>query len=294
MARLHIPGLIDIVREDSATRIAAIAGDPRFDRDYRAEGPLLNRMIVRHLRSALALDGVLLPPVAPQGGTRPLPAQAALAERMDAAAAAGFAPADLAAMAGYVRGDGRDDAAGPLVQRAVGALFDSDYAADARSWSDAAVLGAAPATLNPVRRMAWRMTGRVGKARQRLAAKVGNDPGALHGTGVAIHNLATALRKLRALHADPEERARRTPAAAAAGALTAPRQVLRQPTVDGQIDGTGFARGTLVVLQLEKANARDPGYDTAFMSGTWAECPAQRWVPALLEAVWAKATEARP
>ena len=292
MGRLRIPGVIDIVREDSAARIAAIARDPRFDRDYRAEGPLLNRIIVRNLRNALTLDGIPLPPVAARGKQRPLPTQTALAERMDAAVAAGPSAGDLAALAGYVRGDGRDDAAGPLVQRAVGALFDPNYTADARSWSDAAVLGAAPSTLNPVRRMAWRMTGRVGTARQRLAAKVGHDPAALHGTGVAIHNLASALRKLRALHADPEERARRTPAAAAGGALTAPRQVLRQPTVAGQIDGTGFTRGTLIVLQLEKANAREPGYDTAFLSGTWAQCPAQRWVPALLEAVWAKATEA--
>ena len=294
MGRLHIPGLIDVVRESSAARIDAIARDPRFDRDFRAQGPLLNRMIVRNLRGALALDGVPLPPVAQHGGERPLPAQAALAARLDAAADTGPSASDLVALANYVRGEGRETDAGMLVQRVTGALFDPDYRADPQSWSDARVLAAAPSTLNPLRRMAWAITGRIAKARRRLAAKVGNDPSALHGTGVAIHNLEAALRKLRALYADPEDRGRLTPQAATGTALTAPRQVLRQPVSATQLDGANLARSTLIVLQLEQANARDPGYDTAFMSGNWAECPARRWVPTLLSAVWAKATEAAP
>jgi hypothetical protein len=67
--------------------------------------------------------------------------------------------------------------------------------------------------------------------------------------------------------------------------------VLRQPTVAGTTGSVDFTPATLVLLQLEKANARDPGYDTSFLSGTWSACPAQAWVPALLTAVWQRATE---
>ena len=71
-----------------------------------------------------------------------------------------------------------------------------------------------------------------------------------------------------------------------AAALVAPRQVLRQPVVAGICPAGPFTENTLVLLQLAKANASMPGYDTAFMAGSWSACPAQGWVPALLAAVW--------
>ena len=82
-------------------------------------------------------------------------------------------------------------------------------------------------------------------------------------------------------------------AAAVAKAVVAPRQVVRQPTVAGSSSAGAFTADTLVLLGLEKANKADPGYDTAFMDGTWSECPARRWVPALYAAIWRRALAGR-
>ena len=47
--------------------------------------------------------------------------------------------------------------------------------------------------------------------------------------------------------------------------------------------------GTLVVLELDAARAHTPGRDVELMTGTWAQCPAAAFVPALLRVVWERA-----
>jgi hypothetical protein len=47
--------------------------------------------------------------------------------------------------------------------------------------------------------------------------------------------------------------------------------------------------GTLVVLELDAARERNPGPDVEFMVGSWAQCPAAAFVPALLRVVWERA-----
>ena len=93
----------------------------------------------------------------------------------------------------------------------------------------------------------------------------------------------------RAIYADPAQRRQRSVASAVAASLVAPGQVLRQPLVAGTCPAGSFSEDTLVLLRLERANARHPGYRTAFMSESWSWCPAQDWLPALLEAVWREA-----
>jgi len=61
---------------------------------------------------------------------------------------------------------------------------------------------------------------------------------------------------------------------------------VRQPTTGGDSIAGDFSDSTLVLLQLNAANARAPSPEMAFMTGTWARCPAHAWVPALLTAVW--------
>ena len=126
-------------------------------------------------------------------------------------------------------------------------------------------------------------------ARALLVDKVGGDATGVHATGVAIHNMVSGLEAMKAAFADREARERLSVAAAVAKAVVAPRQVVRQPTVAGSSSAGGFSADTLVLLGLEKANKADPGYDTAFMDGTWSECPARRWVPALYAAIWRRA-----
>lgn len=286
MSRIAIPGLVDVLPVDDAATIAAIAGDRRFDRQYVQRGPLLNRIILGRIRSILTLGGVPLPPVVEHGSVRPAPSQRATQARLDALVAAGLTGPDIDELAAYVRGEGGTKHGGMLAQQAVGQLFDPNYRADAESWSAALVLRDAPSSFNPVKRLLWALTGQIEKARTLLAEKVNQDPTGLHGTGVAIHNLADAFMRMRALYADPASRGQHSVAAAVAAAMVVPTQVLRQPMVVGTCPAGSFTENTLVLLQLKKANARMPGYDTAFMAGSWSACPAQGWVPALLAAVW--------
>jgi hypothetical protein len=48
------------------------------------------------------------------------------------------------------------------------------------------------------------------------------------------------------------------------------------------------------VLDLATAQERESSPEIVFMKGTWAECPAAGWVPALLRAVWERAIKLPP
>lgn len=289
MTRVSVPGVVDALLVKDAGLIRTLAGDPRLDRAYVPRGRLLNRILLGRLRRVLQLDGRPLPPVAEHGPARPTPAQTALEARLNRLADAALAGEEIDALAGYVRGLGRRDEAGKLAQAAVGRLFSTQYRADAKSWADARVLGAAPSNLNPVKAIAWALTGRVARARTRLAEAVGGDPSGLHATGVAIHNLADALQRLRKLYRDTKGDLAPSAAAAVGAALGAPRQVLRQPVARLDSEAGRLEPDTLVVLQLDAANAAQPSYDLVFMQSAWSRCPAHRWVPALLTAVWTRA-----
>jgi hypothetical protein len=119
-----------------------------------------------------------------------------------------------------------------------------------------------------------------------LSEKVDHDPSGVHGTGVAVHNLVAGSSHMRALWADLGARRRHSPEAAAAQCLVAPQQVVQQPTKSRASLAGEFSDATLILLQLDSANARSPSAATAFMSKNWARCPAHAWVPALLAAVW--------
>ena len=294
MNRLHIPALIDLMRISDPALIADLAEDRRLDRQYVSRGPLLNRILTGRIRKVLSLDGKPLPSVAPRGTERPTPAQRALEARLTQLAA-GIDASDpsVQALARYVRGEGSPDGAGPLAQEAVGRLFAPDYKSDARSWAAAQVIDQAPRTFNLFLLLRWSLTGAVAKAKRLLAEKVGNDPSGVHGTGVAVHNFPPAFSRMRALYAEPSARARLTPEAAAAQCLVAPQQVMRQPTRGGESLAGEFGDSTLILLQLNAANDRAPSPEMAFMTGTWAQCPAHAWVPALLAAVW-RAAQGRP
>lgn len=287
--RISIPGLIDLLLVDDPTQVRELAGDGRLDRDYQLRGPLFNRLVLARVRRVLQLDDRPLPSVAPRGGPRPTHAQAALEERLDDLVAKGLAGPEIEALAAYVRGVGPEDKAGRLAQQAIGRLFAEDYDADAASWADAQVLDAAPRDLNLLRELYWSLTGRVAWARRRLADKVAGDPSGLHATGIAAHNLAAALQRMRQLYWENLAGPPRSAEWAVGNALVAPRQVLRQPTGQAGVAGCPYGADTLVMLQLDAANTALPSAEIVFMQGAWSRCPAHRWVPALLAAVWRRA-----
>jgi hypothetical protein len=287
MNRLRIPGLIDLLRVSDPELIADLAEDRRLDREYLSRGPLLNRIVTGRIRKVLSLNGRPLPSVAPRGTERPTAAQAGLEARLTPIAAT-LGPTDpsVQALARYVRGEGPAAAAGPLAQEAVGRLFAPDFKGDRESWAAAQVLDQAPRTFNLFLLLKWSLTGAVAKAKRLLEEKVGRDPSGVHGVGIAVHNFVPAFSRMRALWADPSARGRLTPEAAAAQCLVAPQQVVRQPTKAGESLAGEFADGTLVLLQLNAANVRAPSPEMAFLTQSWARCPAHAWVPALLAAVW--------
>ncbi len=291
MSRLNIPGIIDVLRVDTATGINEIADDIRFDRRFVKRGPWLNRIIFGRIGTILTFDGVPLPPVAERGGTRPLASQLETEAKLNAIISTGLSGPDVDALAAYVRGEGDKARIGALAQQVVGRLFEPTYRADAQSWAAAKVMGQAPSSFNPAKRLYWWVTGAIDKARALLADKVNYDPTGLHATGVAIHNLVDAFIKMRALYADVATREHHSVEAAVATSMVAPKQVVRQPVQAGLCSEGEFNANTLVLLQLQKANAADPGYDTSLMVGSWSQCPAHKWVPALLGAVWLGANE---
>jgi hypothetical protein len=292
VSRLHIPGLVDVLRIDDPHQIATMADDARLDRAYVAKGPLLNRIVAGRIRKVLQVSGTPLPPVAPRGPARPLPTQAALEAKLGALIA-DWAQDDpsLRPLGAYVRGEGGSDRAGPLAQQAVGRLYDESYVADDASWAAARVLDAAPRTFNPFLLIWWALTGRVPAARRLLVDKVGGDLSGLHGTGVAVHNIVAGLLRMRGLWADKNARHRLSPQAAAAQCLVAPAQVVRQPLRAGESLAGAFADTTLVLLQLDAAHRHDPSQEMAFMTQSWSRCPAHAWVPALLAGAWRAALE---
>jgi hypothetical protein len=283
---LRIPHLVDLIRSSDPREIALLAGESRLDRDFSRRAPLLNRLVLGRVRRTLQLDGTPLPPVAPRGDPDRLEAQRALAARLASAP-----PVDaetLAALGAYVRGEGAGRSVGPLAQQAVGRLFDPGYRGDAAGWKAARRLNTAARSLLSPRVPIWRLTGTLERSRRLLADRVGGDRAGLHGTAIAVHNLVESLEAMRKL-ASRGGLARYSPVEAASLCLSAPASVLRQATAPGTTSAAPFREGTLVLLQLGAARTRTLSDDVAFMSRMWSACPAERWVPAFLAAVWARA-----
>lgn len=198
-------------------------------------------------------------------------------------------PDELESLAAFVRGEGPPDACGPLVQQVVGCLFAPKFRATEDSWNAALVLDQAPRTMNLALLVWWALTKKVDRAKQLLSDMVGGDLAAVHAIGVALHNIVSGVNLMRDLYNDPSNRTALSPAAAGGRCLFAPATVLRQPTeIDNSANGN-LETGTVLLLNLQAANAKTPDANLAFLRKTWSQCPAEQWVPALLEGIWLRA-----
>jgi hypothetical protein len=287
---LRIPGLIDLIRTDVGSDIRGLAADGRLDRRFEARGPLLNRVILQGVRSVLQVDGVPLPSVAPRGDVRRAAAQDTLRRRLDPASGMPLWDEEtIHGLVGALRGSSGAPALGPATQHAVGRLFVSDYLSSSKSWGAALVLNTAAQTRNPFRRLFLHLSGRLRRARQLLADLVNGDLAGVHATGIAVHNLVRGFERMRELWNEPRWRVRSATDAVVVQCLFAPPSVLRQATMSGSTVAGNVRAGTLVVMQLDAAHARSPGPEVEFMVGSWAQCPAAAFVPALLRVVWERA-----
>ena len=290
MKRIRVPGVVDIVSSDDASEIEAFAQDSNLDRAYGDHSILTNGKILQRVQDTLQFEGKPFPTVSPRCAEGRAAAQEALWRRLNSITPGYSAgPDQLENLAAFVRGEVKDDACGPLVQQVVGELFSATFKASAESWNAALVLNEALHTLNPALLVSLAITKRVDDAKQLLSSMVGGDLAAVHAIGVAVHNIVNGVNAMRELYNDPSNRTALSPEAAGDRCLFAPESVLRQPIAPDNAAGNELETGTLVVLNLQAANAKTPNSDLAFLRNSWSQCPADRWVPALLEGIWRRA-----
>ncbi|MGA2729131.1 MAG: hypothetical protein ABSE96_15085 [Terracidiphilus sp.] len=290
MKRIRIPGIVDIVSSDNAAEIEVLAQDLKLDRAYADRSIPVNGKILQRVQDTLQIGGKPFPTVAPRCAEGRATAQDALWKRLNAMAPAYAAgPDKLESLAAFVRGEGSAEMCGPLVQQVVGTLFAPNFKATEDSWNAALVLDQAPRTMNLALLVWWALTKKVDRAKQLLSDMVGGDLAAVHAIGVALHNIVSGVNLMRELYSDPSSRTALSPEVAGNRCLFAPTTVLRQPTdTDSSANGE-LATGTLVLLNLQAANAKTPNAHLAFLRKTWSQCPAEQWVPALLEGIWLRA-----
>jgi len=198
-------------------------------------------------------------------------------------------PVQLESLAAWVKGLGDGREVGILLQELVGRAFDPSYEATEESWAAALTMEAAIRIKSPFKLFAWKITGRIRRAKNVLAAKVAGDRAAIHGTGVAIHNMVVAMHSMKALYSDIGTRHSLSAEEATHRSLAAPAAVLRQADNAGSVSGCPFRKGTLFVLKLSDAFKRSGDDGVVFQRGSWNQCPAEQWVPSLLAGIWTRA-----
>jgi hypothetical protein len=292
--RVRIPWLVDLVIVDQPAEILSLAAEPRLDRDFRrGRGPLVNRVITGRICRHLRTDGHFLPAVAPQSDPLRAERQESLERQLDPSRNEPlWDDAVIDELANYVRGTGNGAHIGPVVQQAVGRLFDPGYVATTGSYEAARLIDGI-GSANPIRYLWWRLSGKLARARNLLWRLAKDDGHAVHGTAIAMHNIVRALERMRALRTNPGIRPRLSEATILAQCLVAPPRVVRAATEAFETPPAGrrVQPGTLVLMELDQARHRAPEPAITFMSDSWSRCPARAFVPALLLAVWHKAEE---
>jgi hypothetical protein len=134
----------------------------------------------------------------------------------------------------------------------------------------------------------WQLLGKARLAKKLLGSMVNEDIVAMHGIGVALHNLVASVHKLRLLYDDAAIRKSLTPEEAVNLSLSAPPVVLRQALSDGVASGCPYSKLTLFMLKLKDANHDNKAKDLIFMTNTWSRCPAEQWVPAVISGIWTR------
>jgi hypothetical protein len=288
---LRVPFLVDLIRTADPSEIRAFVNDDRLDRNFSGRGPLLNRILTRKVRSVLAVKGVPLPSVAPRGDEERARTQAELQVQLDAAAARIVDDDSVTDLARVVRRLEDAPILEHAVQQTVGRLFAKDYRASEQSWAAAQLLDKAVHSMNPLAAIFWGITGRIAHAQDLLAEMVHHDRAGVHATGIAVHNLVRGFKIMRDLFSHPNAPDPAAGDSVVACCLQAPESALREASAEAIVGVDEIRPGTLVVLDLKSAQQHDAGPEIVFLSGSWSQCPAAAWVPALIRAVWERALQ---
>jgi hypothetical protein len=194
----------------------------------------------------------------------------------------------LQAIIDAIRGGDDEASIGIAAQQAIGRWFVSDYLADARSWQAACDLQAAVSSRNVPLVLYLFISGKMRDAQRTLSERMNDNRAAIHATGIAVHNLVRGFTAMQQIWREESVRPRLSDDAVLGRCLFAPANVLRQATASGTCSVGDVGPGTLVILSLETARARDPGHDISFLSQSWSHCPAGMAVVKLLRVVWLK------
>jgi hypothetical protein len=202
--------------------------------------------------------------------------------------------AEVLKLASYVAGlDGGADV-GVMAQQWCGRLFFSDYVATAESYRAGDLLARWP-TLDPVRGLLYKTSGRLARAKHVLEHAAKHDVYCVHSTSIGMRNLVGSLRSLRELAKQPRRAELNVGQRAVLLSLVAPAAVVRGclDEVSAPFLDRPLTAGTLIVFPLSRMFERSRAADIAFMTTSWNACPARAAVLGMLNSVWDLATGAR-
>src|SRR4029077_6073459 len=290
MKRTYFPGITDIVVVTDPAEIRTISNDSRFDRDFIGHGPVRNVQRLRKMLRIFSLNGRLFPTMVPRTNPSRAAAQDELWSRLNVKAdEVKHGPAELEPLAEWVRGIGTAEKLDLLVQQSIGRLlFVETFTATEESLAAAHMVLEAGRSSNVLRMLGWRISGRLERAKTLLASMVNGDLAGVIALIAARQLIVDGLHKMRQLAVDPALRSSITTDAAVDECLFAPPTVLRQAKTSGEVGGCPFKRGSLFILELGSASKGAANRDLVFLSQSWSRCPAEKWVPALLEGVWTR------
>jgi hypothetical protein len=235
-----------------------------------------------------SLNGKRFEPLLPRTDPSRAAAQDELWSRLNVKAAeVKHGPAQLEPLAEWVRGIGTAEKLDLLVQQSIGRLFVETFTATEESVAAAHVLEAASSS-NVLRMLGWRISGRLERAKTLLASMVNGDLVGVIAMITARQLIVDGLHKMRQLAADPALRSSITTDTAVDQCLFTVTNVVRQAKTSGEVGGCPFRRGSLFILELGSASKGAANRDLVFLSQGWSRCPAEKWVPALLEGVWTR------
>jgi hypothetical protein len=295
MKRAYFPGVTDVIAVTDPVEIRTVSNESRFDRDFAGHVPLRNRQRLRKMLDIFSVDGKLFPTMLPRTNPVRAAAQDELWARLNRKAdEVKLGPAELEPLAEWVRGIGTAKQIGLLVQQSVGRLFVESFTATDQSWAAACLMLEAASSPSVLKMLGWRVSGRLERAKTLLASMVNGDLAAVNGISVALHHIVDGLHKMQQLAANPVLRSSMTTDAAVDECLFAPTTVLRQAKTSGEVSGCPFRAGSLFVLGLGSASKGAANRDLVFLSRSWSRCPAEKWVPALLQGVWTRVSATLP
>jgi hypothetical protein len=291
LKRYHVPGVLDVYEVSDPKEIEALNRDPRIDRQFDSRTCPLNWLFVKRSLSVLSHAGKRFPTMSPRDSTERKSAQEALWNRLNLKVAqVRLGPEELEPMAQWVRGNGDQESLGLPAQQILGRLFSEAFVATPASWAAATTLVKAPRSSNVPKLIWWVISGKVRRAKQELAGMVNDDLSGVNAIGIAVHNLVNSLRRMRLLYSDVNLRPTLSLLDAVDRCLAAPKSVFRQATVAGELKGSQFSNNSLFILNIGDAARLEGAGALVFMRDSWSACPAEQWVPAMLEGVWLRAT----